>query len=151
MLERILLILKTRNISASQFADEINVQRSSISHILSGRNNPSLELVMKIVKKYPEIDLEWLMMGKGQMIRSERPLAEVLPTVPDLFSNEALPNQIQQLELVKEEVQLPEKQKHELMEAQIENQETVIKKTYRIEKIIVFNSDKTFIEFFARD
>lgn len=75
MIERIQLILKTKNISASRFADEIGVQRSSISHILSGRNNPSLELVQKILKRFPDINIEWIMNGKGSMYSS-----------PDLFS-----------------------------------------------------------------
>ena len=51
--------------SASLFAENIGVQRSSISHILSGRNKPSLEFVLKIVSSYPEVELYWLLNGKG--------------------------------------------------------------------------------------
>ena len=51
--------------SASSFAEKIGVQRSSISHILSGRNKPSLEFVMKVLQTYPEVDLYWLLYGKG--------------------------------------------------------------------------------------
>jgi len=51
--------------SASGFAEKIGVQRSSISHLLSGRNKPSLEFILKILSAYPEIDLYWLMNGKG--------------------------------------------------------------------------------------
>ena len=51
--------------SASSFADAIGVQRSSISHILSGRNKPSLEFVLKILSTYPEVELYWLLNGKG--------------------------------------------------------------------------------------
>ncbi|MCX6231566.1 MAG: helix-turn-helix transcriptional regulator [Bacteroidetes bacterium] len=69
MLNRILLILKTQNLSSSQFADEIGVQRSGISHILSGRNNPSLEFVTKILKRYPEINSDWILFGKGSMYK----------------------------------------------------------------------------------
>jgi len=69
MIERIQLILKTKNLSPSQFADEIQVQRSSISHILSGRNKPSLDFVMKILSCYPEINSEWLMFGKDKMMK----------------------------------------------------------------------------------
>jgi len=69
MNDRILLILKTQNLSSSQFADEIGVQRSSISHILSGRNNPSLEFVTKILKRFPDINSEWILFGKGSMYR----------------------------------------------------------------------------------
>ena len=59
-------ILKNQSISASEFAKKINVQRSSISHILNGRNKPSLEIVTKICKKFPEIDVEWLILGKDK-------------------------------------------------------------------------------------
>src|SRR5690554_810171 len=52
--------------SASSFADTIGVQRSSISHILSGRNKPSLDFVLKVLSSYPEVELYWLLNGKGQ-------------------------------------------------------------------------------------
>jgi len=53
--------------SASQFADEIGVQRSSVSHVLSGRNKPSLDFVTKIIETYPDINSDWLISGKGEM------------------------------------------------------------------------------------
>lgn len=51
--------------SASSFAEKIGVQRSSISHILSGRNKPSLEFVLKVISSFPEVELYWLINGKG--------------------------------------------------------------------------------------
>ncbi|MFV0541123.1 MAG: helix-turn-helix domain-containing protein [Aestuariibaculum sp.] len=51
--------------SASSFAENIGVQRSSISHILSGRNKPSLDFILKILSTYPEVELYWLLNGKG--------------------------------------------------------------------------------------
>jgi len=51
--------------SASSFAEKIGVQRSSISHILSGRNKPSLEFVLKVLATFPEVELFWLLNGKG--------------------------------------------------------------------------------------
>jgi transcriptional regulator with XRE-family HTH domain len=51
--------------TASGFAERIGVQRSSISHILSGRNKPSLDFVMKVLGAYPEVELYWLLNGKG--------------------------------------------------------------------------------------
>ncbi len=67
MVTRILQILKEENLTASQFADIIDVQRSSMSHILSGRNNPSLDFVHKILKAFPNINTDWLMFGTGTM------------------------------------------------------------------------------------
>ena len=52
--------------SASSFAEKIGVQRSSISHILSGRNKPSLEFVLKVISSFPEVELYWLLNGKGE-------------------------------------------------------------------------------------
>lgn len=93
MLERIRLILTTHDLTASVFADQIGVQRSSVSHVLSGRNNPSLDFVQKILKRYPDINTEWLVNGTGPMTKDRR--AEVmdapLPVKPesdmDLFNS----------------------------------------------------------------
>lgn len=51
--------------SAASFAEKIGVQRSSISHILSGRNKPSLDFILKILSSFPEVELYWLLNGKG--------------------------------------------------------------------------------------
>lgn len=64
--KRLEYIMKYYGLSASSFADKIGVQRSSISHILSGRNKPSLEFVMKVLSPFPEVDLYWLLNGKGE-------------------------------------------------------------------------------------
>lgn len=63
LIERFRYIMKLNNMTASQFADEINVQRSSVSHILSGRNKPSLEFIQKVVKRFPKVDASWLISG----------------------------------------------------------------------------------------
>lgn len=63
--ERLQKIIDYYDESASSFAEKIGVQRSSISHILSGRNKPSLDFVMKVLQAYPEVELYWLLNGKG--------------------------------------------------------------------------------------
>ncbi|MDT7831825.1 helix-turn-helix transcriptional regulator [Flavobacteriaceae bacterium S356] len=63
--ERIKKILEHHQLTASLFADKIGVQRSSISHILSGRNKPSLDFILKITSEFPEVDIYWLLNGKG--------------------------------------------------------------------------------------
>lgn len=57
--DKIKNLILDKNLTSTKFADEIDVPRPSISHILSGRNKPSLEIVQKIIKKYPELGLEW--------------------------------------------------------------------------------------------
>lgn len=84
MLNRINLILKAKNITSKQFAEEIGVQPSGLSHILSGRNNPSLDFVMKVIRRYPEIDIHWLMFGTGEMYEQHHihPMTPAMPATP---------------------------------------------------------------------
>ncbi len=58
--------------TASSFAEKIDVQRSSISHILSGRNKPSLDFIMKVLSSFPEVELYWLLNGKGEFPAKSR-------------------------------------------------------------------------------
>lgn len=94
--KRIQEIMKFYHVSASGFADAMGVGRSSISHILSGRNKPSLDFVMKITEAYPEAELYWLLYGKGifpksenSVIREEKIKSEnkiTYPSTPDLVN-----------------------------------------------------------------
>ncbi|WP_083940506.1 helix-turn-helix transcriptional regulator [Rudanella lutea] len=59
--DKIKQILLTKGYSPSHFADEIGVQRSSISHILSGRNRPSFDIIQKIIKRFPDLGFEWIL------------------------------------------------------------------------------------------
>lgn len=69
MKERILAFLQNENKSYAQFAEEIGVQPSGISHILSGRNNPSLDFIVKMLLKYPSLSADWLLFGRGTMYK----------------------------------------------------------------------------------
>ncbi|MBP7848996.1 MAG: helix-turn-helix transcriptional regulator [Lentimicrobiaceae bacterium] len=78
MESRLKQILKYKKLTASQFADAIGVQRSSVSHVLSGRNKPSMDFIEKILRTYPEINAEYLILGLGTPLKDE----------PDLFHHE---------------------------------------------------------------
>ncbi|MEO8239798.1 MAG: helix-turn-helix transcriptional regulator [Flavobacterium sp.] len=69
--KRLEIILDYYALNASSFADKIGVQRSSMSHLLSGRNKPSLDFVLKILDVFPEVDLYWILNGKGNFPKSE--------------------------------------------------------------------------------
>ncbi|WP_417359995.1 helix-turn-helix transcriptional regulator [Galbibacter sp.] len=71
-IKRLEKVLEYYGLSASAFADSIGVQRSSISHLLSGRNNPSLDFVLKILHEYPDVELYWLLNGKGNFPTSAK-------------------------------------------------------------------------------
>jgi len=81
MKERILAFLQSENKSAAQFAEEIGVQPSGISHILSGRNNPSLDFVIKMLHRYSSLSADWLLFGHGAMYKyaSQPTLFDVPP------------------------------------------------------------------------
>ena len=64
-IKRLQIIIDYYQLSAATLADKIDVQRSSISHLLSGRNKPSLDFVLKLIKQFPEINLYWLLNGLG--------------------------------------------------------------------------------------
>ena len=72
MIDRIHKIMKTKELTASQFAGSIGVQPSSVSHIISGRNKPSLEFIQKILKAYPDLSTDWLLFGSGNMKRNTK-------------------------------------------------------------------------------
>jgi transcriptional regulator with XRE-family HTH domain len=72
MKERLLEFLRAENKTSAQLAEEIGVQPSGISHIISGRNNPSLDFVLKMLEKYPYLSTEWLLFGKGIMYKDSR-------------------------------------------------------------------------------
>lgn len=92
--ERISKVIEYSGFTPSEFADEVDVQRSSISHVTSGRNKPSLEFIIKIKSRFPEILWDWLVTGDGEMLKSELPDTEesvtegkAIPTsLPDLFT-----------------------------------------------------------------
>lgn len=61
--ERIKMIIKSRGLSPSQFSVEIGVKPANLSHILSGRNNPSMDFLAKVITAYPNINASWLLTG----------------------------------------------------------------------------------------
>lgn len=67
MKTRILQLLDEKQMTLAAFADEIGVERSTMSHIKSGRSNPSLDVAQKILERFPEVSTDWLILGKGDM------------------------------------------------------------------------------------
>lgn len=68
--ERIEKIIIELSLSARQFAEQIKVQPGTISNMMSGRNNPSLDVMKRIMSRYPTLNPEWLILGKGEMWRT---------------------------------------------------------------------------------
>lgn len=82
MVERIRTLLETQQLTPTQFADAIGVARPIVSHILSGRNKPSLDVVQRILAAMPDLSMPWLLNGTGPMLATAvapMPAAPVLP------------------------------------------------------------------------
>lgn len=134
MIERIMKIMEHEDLIASKFAEEIGIPHSTISHLLAGRNNPSLNLVTKILERFPSINSDWLLFGKGNMFDKE-PADQ-----PNLFS-EWEKHAIDPIENAQEAKTLQEKQL-ESIQPPIPIQMSTEKKS--IIKIMVFYSDNTY-------
>jgi transcriptional regulator with XRE-family HTH domain len=175
MKERIILLIRAKNFTAAQFAEEIGVQKSGISHIISGRNNPSLDFVQKILQRFPEVNMDWLIMGKGPMFSGDTERQNVSGTTlftllesdkrePDLFSSEIAPaidlkNEVKS-EYADEPKPVPPDVKPEIntLQDQDSNEketkfpakeiEPLAGNLRKIEKVLFFYSDKTFLEYF---
>jgi plasmid maintenance system antidote protein VapI len=93
-INRIDQILKFHDLSASAFADTIGVQRSSISHLLAGRNKPSLEFVLKVVSSFPDVDLYWLLFGEGSFPKKARVAPGMEPEAKIATTKEVVDNGI---------------------------------------------------------
>ena len=135
MKDRIIKFLTHENITATRFADEIGVQRSSVSHILSGRNNPSFEFIHKILARYKYLNAEWLIMGMGNMVKKSEPNLPNASGMPKI-------NQLDLFQNVEEKTSSPEPSKNNPSIPVPE-----ISSPRKIDKILLFYSDKTFEEF----
>lgn len=71
MNNRLQQFIAAENISQAQLADSLNVARASISHILAGRNKPSYDFISSLMTEFPNLNMEWLMFGKGKMYKEQ--------------------------------------------------------------------------------
>ena len=137
MIGRIKKIILKEGLNAGSFADKIGVQRSSLSHILNGRNNPSLDFVIKTLTHFPHISPEWLLLGKGDIFL-DKPLEEKSDNksagAQDLFSSVA---QISETEQQKPET--------DIMTEDIDNEPVNVQKPDRyVSQILIFYTDSTY-------
>lgn len=155
--KRIETLLDYYAINASSFADRIGVQRSSLSHLLSGRNKPSLDFVMKIIEEFPDVDLYWILQGKGSFpkknetykptnpILKEKNVIENNPareiksnvnTIADLFNSAITEEKVVS--------------KNEPISNPVQKDDLSIPTNNSISKIIIFYKDGTFEDFNPR-
>ena len=135
MKDRILDFLKAENKSSSQFAEEIGVQPSGISHIISGRNKPSLDFILKMLEKYPFLSTEWLIFGKGEMYRDQS-MQELFTDAKENVRNTPINEPALFSDVVKKEFRKPL------------DEPDVAKVSADVEKIAWFYKNGTFREYF---
>ncbi len=140
MKERIIKIMECERMGQAQFASAIGIQRAAMSHIISGRNNPSLDVMTKILHRYPQINPDWLLLGKGEMLRDNTP---AMVPADNIAKN---PPQIQVVPEGHQELPFQESRK------ELENSEktwavSVEKPSKTVSKIMVFYSDNTYDTF----
>lgn len=168
--ERIEFIMNGYGLTSSQFADKTGIPRASVSHILSGRNKPSLEVLQKVAAVFPDIDIQWLMLGVGQKPdfsqavvqgESSKVIAEesAVAQEANLFMQYNEPEQpvVSIRQQSKQSVVQPEKPRVEEMRQQrvapknpqqaqrrTPQQRAVVEQVRRIKEIRVFYSDGTY-------
>lgn len=155
MVDRIRKIMEKEGLNSALFADKIGVSRGTITHVLSGRNKPSLEVVQKILDTFPNINSEWLLVGKNPMLGHEKaflhPQQESI-----LFKDEPKDLNPQKNEInVHRELKVSEyspksidKEPAEVLQSvKIKEVINPISNNRKIDKIIIFYDDKTFMSF----
>lgn len=128
--KRLKKVLEYYQLSASAFAEKIQVQRSSISHLLSGRNKPSLDFVLKVLENFKEVELYWLLNGKGVFPKTEK--KEDFPTTLFSENKNKVSNKITSEKKLETE---------KLRESNFSSQKL---NSSEIEKIVIFYKNGTF-------
>lgn len=154
--ERIEEIMRKEEMSAALFASEIGIQGSTLSHILNGRNNPSLDVLKKILNRFRTVSSDWLILGVGSMYRSEK--KSQTPTLFDNIEenisksatypiNEAEKSDMQFSPNQQKKSNNPEFSAQPISEAKQKNIPSPEMNSKTVRKIIVYYNDNTFQEF----
>ncbi|MCG2611713.1 helix-turn-helix domain-containing protein [Flavobacterium sp. SM15] len=148
-IKRLEIIFEYYGLSASGFADKIGVQRSSLSHLLSGRNKPSLDFILKIVEVFPEVNLYWILNGEGNFPFSEsEQVNEKINPASTLFSEikKEEPKIEKQADLFSSEISLEKNRVNENSEENFSNTRNfeTLKNDSEIDRIVIFYKNGTF-------
>lgn len=143
MKDRIKLIMEKENLTPAKFADRLQINRAIISHILNGRNNPSLDVVTKILSEMNYISSEWLINGTGSMYKSE--FNHISPSgEPDLFHQIELNSPTVPTTSEKPKETLFKQANNENQSAENKYVGPVVTNDRKITQIIVYYNDNTF-------
>lgn len=150
MRDRLLYIVKTERLSNLQFANEIGISPAAVTHILSGRNNPSLDIIAKIASRYPQYNLRWLILGVGEPIAHSSAQAVNLPTQE---AQTSIQSTTKPTEIISTQIaNIPEPHQSEILDApqQIVAQSATSVIAPSTTRLIVCFPDNTFTEYTSR-
>lgn len=151
MRNRLQQFLNTEQLSPARLSDIIGIQRSGMSHILSGRNKPSFDFIQKLLLKFPTLNSEWLITGKGKMYKDNQVVNHqnytntVLPETGESVENHQETKEIQQDRGIFETSELSE---NSIIGS---GKEDVRNYSRQIVKMILIYSDGTFSDFRHED
>ena len=146
-IKRLEIILDYYSLNASSFADKIGVQRSSLSHLLSGRNKPSLDFILKILDVFPDVDLYWILNGKGTFPKSELKSDPIVAAPTPIINNQIASNQIEKTaDLFSEELTNKKNPIEEKLATNFLNTQNsgLQKNNSEIDRIVIFYTNGTF-------
>lgn len=150
MKERIAKLIKSEKLSSSKFAEKIGVQRSSISHILSGRNKPSLDFIQKVLHAFEDLNPEWLLIGKGKMYKEKPSLfeAEEKNRQKKQPTSRPIPEREKEKDEKKTATESVETEKKEMKTTTEKKPPPVFGSGLKpIKRVVVFYSDNTFEDY----
>lgn len=79
MKDRLNEIIEKKGLTATKFAAMINVNPSAVSHLLKGRNKPGYDVLVNIARAFPDISMDWLLTGKGEMFAGKTTSPAFIP------------------------------------------------------------------------
>jgi transcriptional regulator with XRE-family HTH domain len=146
-IKRLEIILDYYSLNASAFADKIGVQRSSLSHLLSGRNKPSLDFILKILEVFPDVDLYWILNGKGNFPKNSDEnrtgiIAEKIISAPTPISQNQIAGNLfspAEIPIVKNPI--------ENIKTILNENITISTSSNEIDKIVIFYKNGTFKDY----
>ena len=148
MKDRIIKFIEAEKLTAAEFADNIGVQRSSVSHVLNGRNNPSFAFIQKIIEHYPNLNLRWLMTGEGNIYENDSVVtSKSIKQQPKLFSTDSNPSMQKDSVITESDKNvdtIPENERSKVDTGTIGKQELPQRK---VVKVLIFYDDQTFEDF----
>ena len=133
-------LMTSEHLKSGQLAEMLGINPAGISHILAGRNKPGFDLLQKILRRFPRVNPDWLLLGEGPMYRADFAPASELPAVA--HQTEPVSQAVMGGSLFADQTQKP------LADLPAQEVASVVaRRSGRVERIVIFYDDQTFESF----